>query len=270
MKKSNKKLSNNAEREKSLNCVKLEFVVSMIAAVSAVISIIISIITVNQMIKDRNAAYKPSILINPIQYNFSWDADGNLDWLDSLITDKEIENEIEINDDGSIIGNLSIPVNVIGDGIEQFTAVNVGVGVAKQITFKWHDSNLIELNNYLIQCDETKKNFLEFDKSVAFDYSGKIIDMSIPSDMSLMYMLPEAGETYEIPLPSAYYVLIQEIIKAGGNSEIPYLILSAEYSDIQGNKYSEDFVIKVQTQLYSEEITGAGRATFELVPLFQK
>lgn len=271
MGKHKKALSKNPKNEKTTKRVNWELIISSIASLSAVVSIVISIITVGQMIEDRNAAYRPAILINPTKYSFSWDQEGNLEWLNSLIADKQIENDVEINDDGTIIGSVSVPINVIGDGVEQFTAVNVGVGSAKQITFKWHESNMTNLNNYLIQCDETKKDFLEIGKSVAFDYNGRIIGMGVPSNMSLMYMLPEATETYDLPLPTAYFVLIQEIIKVSGNSNsIPQLILSVEYSDIQGNSYINNFAISIQTQLYSEELTGAGKATFQLVPLLEK
>ena len=266
-KNSNKPCKTNNHKKQ----INWEFVGSIIAAGAAVISIIISIITVSQMIKDRNAAYRPSILINPVNYSFSWNENGSIDWIDSLITNNSIENDMEVNSDGSISGTISIPVSFIGDGVEQFTAVNVGVGSAKQVVFQWHESNIEKLYKYLIQCDATKEGFVNFDKSVVFDYNGKIVGMGLPADMSLMYMLPEATEIYEIPLPTSYYLLIQEIIKAGGRSEdIPYLLLSVTYDDIQGNEYTDIFLICTKIQLLTQTATDSGNATFQLVPLFSK
>ena len=266
-KNSNKPCKTNNHKKQ----INWEFVGSIIAAGAAVISIIISIITVSQMIKDRNAAYRPSILINPVNYSFSWNENGSIDWIDSLITNNSIENDMEVNSDGSISGTISIPVSFIGDGVEQFTAVNVGVGSAKQVVFQWHESNIEKLYKYLIQCDATKEGFVNFDKSVVFDYNGKIVGMGLPADMSLMYMLPEATEIYEIPLSTSYYLLIQEIIKAGGRSEdIPYLLLSVTYDDIQGNEYTDIFLICTKIQLLTQTATDSGNATFQLVPLFSK
>jgi len=266
-KNSNKPCKTNNHKKQ----INWEFVGSIIAAGAAVISIIISIIIVSQMIKDRNAAYRPSILINPVNYSFSWNENGSIDWIDSLITNNSIENDMEVNSDGSISGTISIPVSFIGDGVEQFTAVNVGVGSAKQVVFQWHESNIEKLYKYLIQCDATKEGFVNFDKSVVFDYNGKIVGMGLPADMSLMYMLPEATEIYEIPLPTSYYLLIQEIIKAGGRSEdIPYLLLSVTYDDIQGNEYTDIFLICTKIQLLTQTATDSGNATFQLVPLFSK
>lgn len=270
-KKFSKKAEQKREVEETGRKVNWQYIFDLITSVTAVVSIIISIITVSLMIKDRNAAYRPSILINPTQYNFSWDQHRSLDWINSIVSDKKTENSMEVNADGSITGQIKFPISVIGDGFEQFTAVNVGVGTANQVSFKWHDSNIYNLNNCLIKCDKEKDGFLTIDNSIAFNYNDRIIQMELPSNMSLMYMLPEASESYNLPLPSSYYYLIQEIIMAGGKSEdIPDLILSVSYKDIQGKDYADVYLISVKIQLFEETITGAGSATFQLVPLFKK
>jgi len=270
-----KNLNQNSEQicetQEKIKKVDWQYIFGIITSIAAVVSIIISIITVSQMIKDRNAAYRPSILINPAEYSFSWDKDGNIDWIESFTTKQSIENEMKENSDGTITGTISVPISVMGNGYEQFTAVNVGVGTAKHVEFQWQGSNIENLYDYLIQCDASKEDFLKIDKSVAFNYNGKIVGMGLPSSTSLMYMLPEANEIYDIPLPSAYYLLIQEIIKSGGTTaDIPSLTLSVTYSDIQGNEYIDVFLISIKTQLYTEEPTGSGSATFQLVPLFPK
>lgn len=270
MKKNKKTSIYNSKKNNPSNKIDQKILFNIITAISSIIAIVISIFTLCEMIKDRTAAYKPSVLINPTQYSFSWDSNGNLDWLTSSTPTKYTENELKTTESNKVTGELTIPINILNDNMEQFSAVNVGVGSAKQITFKWHDSNIVNLNNYLIQCDQTKNDFMKINKSVVFDYEGKIIGMGLPSETSLMYMLPEATETYKIPLPTAYYIMIQEIIKSGGNNNIPYLLLSVDYLDIQGNEYSDTFVIKVQMQIYSEGMDNSGNATFQLIPLFQK
>lgn len=270
-KKINKKSEQICDAKENIKNIDWKYVFDAITSITAVVSIVISIITVSLMIKDRNAAYRPSILINPTQYNISWDKDRSLDWINSIVSDNKTENRMEFNSDGSITGQIKIPISVIGDGLEQFTAVNVGVGTANQVLFKWGDSNIENLYNCLVECDKTKEESLTVDNSIAFNYDDGIVQMGLPLDMSLMYMLPGASESYNIPLPSSYYFLIQEIIMAGGKSEdIPYLILSVNYKDIQGKDYVDVYLISVKILLYKESVSGAGSATFQLVPLFKK
>ena len=66
------------------------------------------------------------------------------------------------------------------------------------------------------------------------------------------------------------FLLIQEIIESGGNTEdIPYMILTATYTDIQGKEYTDIFLFAVKMILRVEDPSGAGKATFQLVPLFE-
>lgn len=270
MKKSKKQLNKQSKTTvenspKSKN-TKWEFIISTVASIAAVISVIIAIITVHQMKIDRDAAYKPSILINPTQYEFSWDETGKSNWIASIVNEKA---ETNIDQEGPLTEDIRIPISVLLEDTEKFSAVNVGVGTATQVVFEWHESNIYNLNDYLIQCDETKKNFMEINNSAVINYNSNIVAMGLPSNVALMYMLPEANETYEISLPTAYYVLIQEIIKSGGKTnDIPYLKLSANYTDIQGNEYTDIFLFNVKLILKVEDESGAGKASFQLVPSF--
>jgi hypothetical protein len=111
---------------------------------------------------------------------------------------------------------------------------------------------------------------MEIDEDIKIIYDNKILGMSKPSITAQMYMLPMASETYDIVFPPAYYLLIQEIIKSGGNTEdIPYIILTATYTDIQGKEYTDIFLFAVKIILRVEDASGAGKATFQLVPLFE-
>lgn len=249
----------NVENQKSRK-INWEFIVSLITSLTAIASIIISIITVSQMKADRDASYRPKILINTVQCDFSWDETGKCDWMNCLShLDTETESKEEVRE-----GTTTVPIGVL------LNTVNVGVGTAKHIYFEWHESNIFKLNEYLIQCDESKNGFIKIDRDVKVIYNNKILSMSKPSNIAQTYMLPMASETYDIVFPPAYFLLIQEIIESGGNTEdIPYMILTATYTDIQGKEYTDIFLFAVKMILRVEEPSGAGKATFQLVPLFE-
>ena len=254
----NKNFSN-----KKIRTVKWEFIVSIVTSITAIFSVIIAVITVSQMKSDRDAAYRPSILINPVQCEFSWDENGKSDWMDSM-KNLGVQNDYEESNDILQEGVVTSPFGVMLD------TVNVGVGTAKHIYFEWLESNITKLNEYLIQCDSSKTDFMKIDEGVKVAYDDRILELNLPSASAQMYMLPSAEESYSLLFPPAYYLLIQEIIKAGGNQDdIPYIILSANYTDIQGEEYTDVFVFAVKITLRVEDTSGAGKASFQLVPLFE-
>jgi len=254
----NKIITNEKDRT-----VRWEIIVSMITSVTAIISVFIAIITVCQMKSDRDAAYRPKILINPAQCEFSWDENGKSDWMDSmknLGVQKDSEESNDILQEGVVTSSIGVLLDT----------VNVGVGTANHIYFEWLESNITKLNEYLIQCDSSKTDFMEIDESIKLIYDDKILGLNLPSTSAQMYMLPMAEESYSLLFPPAYYLLIQEIIKAGGNQDdIPYIILSANYTDIQGKEYTDVFVFAVKITLRVEDTSGSGTASFQLVPLFE-
>ena len=253
----------NVENKKASRKISWEFIVSLITSLTAIASIIVSIITVSQMKADRDASYRPKILVNTVQCDISWDETGKCDWMNYL-SNLDTAEESEEGEGDPHEGIVTAPIGVL------LKTVNVGVGTAKHIYFEWHESNIFKLNEYLIQCDESKNGFMEIDEDIKIIYDNKILGMSKPSITAQMYMLPMASETYDIVFPPAYYLLIQEIIKSGGNTEdIPYIILTATYTDIQGKEYTDIFLFAVKIILRVEDASGAGKATFQLVPLFE-
>lgn len=249
------------DKNKAHRKIRWDVIGGVTTSITAIISVFLTVITVYQMKIDRDTSYRPEILINPARREFSWDESGNCDWMDAM---SNVDLERESEEEGTLHeGTVTVPIGVI------LNTVNVGVGTAKHIYFEWHESNIYKLNDYLLQCDESKNNFMEIDEAVEVNYGNKTFGLNKPSMVAQMYMLPMASETYDIVFPPAYYLLIQEIIKAGGDAEeIPYIILTANYTDIQGKEYTDIFLFAVKIALRVEDASGAGKATFELVPLF--
>ncbi len=248
----------------------LKFVIEIIAAIATAIAAIVGLLTINEMRIDRNSAYKPSILINPTQYEYSWDEKGNVKGLPGDAKDLSSDSTVEYISGETIRSTITIPVSIIEEGFQQFSIVNAGVGTAKYVSFEWYNDNLRNLNDYLIECNPERKDFFMYNESAVFDYDGRLIVTDLPESTEIMYMVPESGETYNIPLPTTYYLVLLEIIKeAKVLDEIPYLILSANYCDIHGKSYTDTFLIHIKVIKREIGQSGEGNAVFQLVPLFE-
>lgn len=240
-------------------------IIQIIMAILTVFSLIGVVLTLREMQADRNAAYKPTILMNASDFNISWDSNGEEDWLVSL-PDKS-NSSYKINADGSITGTVDIPVNIFpNNGLESFTVVNLGVGAAKDIYFEWDQTNLSRLSNYLAECNPSKENFCTFGESAVFSFDKGLVVTDIDSGFRLMYMLPNAVETYTLPLPTAYSVLIHEIMKCNSLPEHMYIVLYAEYSDVQNNSIKDAFYITINRTGFKSAEDNSGSAIYQLTP----
>mgnify|MGYP007033167575 CR=1 FL=1 len=240
-------------------------IIQIIMAILTVFSLIGVVLTLREMQTDRNAAYKPTILMNASDFNISWDSNGEEDWLVSL-PDKS-NSSYKINADGSITGTVDIPVNIFpNNGLESFTVVNLGVGAAKDIYFEWDQTNLSRLSNYLAECNPSKENFCTFGESAVFSFDKGLVVTDIDSGFRLMYMLPNAVETYTLPLPTAYSILIHEIMKCNSLPEHMYIVLYAEYSDVQNNSIKDAFYITINRTGFKSAEDNSGSAIYQLTP----
>lgn len=233
-------------------------------------TLVFAMLTLGEMVKERNTTYEPSILINPTEYSFEWNEDGVEDWLNFSCAPKD---EQSINyQEGVIYGSVNIPITVLYEGeLEKLSTINVGVGTARDVVFEWSEHNLDDLNEFLIQCDESKKEFFKIDQSATFSYEQGLLITNPVKSSRLMYMLANAQETYNISLPSIYSVLIHEIIKTNNhNNDIPPLLLTARYFDVQGRAKREAFLIYITQVLYQQETSGEGKAKYQLVPAISK
>lgn len=270
-KKCNHQKSHNSMKKSSGASEKRELSLStsdMIQIVMAILtffSLIGVVLTLREMQADRNAAYKPTILMNASEFNISWNSDGNEDWL--ALSPNDSNSSHTVNDDGSVTGTFNLPVNIFpNNGLESFTVVNLGVGAAKDIYFEWDQNNLSRLSNYLAECNPSKSDFCTFGESAVFSFDEGLVVTDIDSSVRLMYMLPNASETYTLPLPTAYSILIHEIMKCSPLPGRMYLVLYAEYSDVQGNGIKDVFYIALNRAYYKSAEDNSGSALYQLTP----
>lgn len=269
-KRGKQKLHNNTkESHRASECEKTPLSssdkIQIIMAILTFLSLIGVVLTLREMQADRNAAYKPAILMNASDFSISWDSNGEEGWLASL-PDKSNSSH-KVNDDGSVTGTISLPINMFpNNGLENFTVVNLGVGAAKDIYFEWDQNNLSRLSNYLTECNSSKSDFCTFGESAVFSFDKGLVVTDIDSSVRLMYMLPNAAETYTLPLPTAYSILIHEIMKYSTLPKHMYIVLYAEYTDVQNNSIKDAFYITFSRTCFENAEDNSGSAIYQLVP----
>lgn len=231
------------------------------------LSVVGVFITLHEMKVQRNAAYNPTIVMNPVEVSFEWDELGNETWLSK--ENEMVESASKINEDGSITGTIQI--KIIGEVFTKYSVVNIGVGTAQNIVFKWDENNTQNLNDYLISKDSQKVDFCEIGEgSDVFTINNQLYVVNKERKTELMYMLPEAQEAYSLYFPIQYTLLINEAIKSGYMNENvnPVLVLNIAYYDIQENLRRDLIVIRIKRISYQVNEDGSGKASYQLVPAF--
>ena len=220
-------------------------IINIIIAILTFLSVIGVFWTILEMRRDRDAAYRPAIVMNPIELHFLWDSNNE-------------------SDNSNLQAILSHSQNRY-----EFSAVNIGVGTAKNVVFEWDKNNTVSLFRFLLAHDSSKSDFCTIgEDSDTFLINNHVLMMNKENPTLLMYMLPEAEEKYSLIFPTQYLILIEEITKARDfdNSSPPYLILYVNYEDIQGKAMKSSYFITIKKLLYSEGIDGTGEAIYQLVP----
>ena len=234
--------TNNMQDSKSKPCGD---VINIVMAMLTFFSVLGVFFTILEMRRDRDAAYRPTIVMNPIEIHFSWDSE-----------DKE--------------KGISFQDGIANGNTYEYSVVNIGVGTAKNIVFEWDTNNTSNLLNYLQIHHAGNSNFCVIgDDYDAFSYNDdNHIVISKEKPIVLMYMLPEAGEVHHISLPYQYILLIQEIakMKQFDNSSPPSICLYVKYEDIQGKVMNDIYFITIKRMLYSENLNGDKEAICQLVP----
>lgn len=211
-------------------------------AFCALVSVLISGWTVREMIKDRDAAYSPDIVMNPVKIYFSWNNTND----DGVCLSEGIYEPLEHEEQV-----LSFQT-VVSGYFNNYSIVNIGVGPAKEVCFTWDSGNTQKLCDFLTTYAPSKHNFCKIGNgSVSFYYenSKRLVQVEREETTSLMYMLPvtETDEKYSIAFPEAYTILIQEIVKTVDFLDnAPCLLLTVSGKDIHDNYFEKQIIISIK------------------------
>lgn len=249
--------------------ISVSMIINIAMAILSFLSFLGVCLTLYEMKVQRNATYNPSIVFNPVEVSFEWDENGIETWIEK--EDLEAESSTEINENGSISGTISLPIIHLINSYTKYSVVNIGVGTAKNIVFKWDEGNTQKLYEYLLACNPEKEGFCMIgENSDSFEIQDAVILTNKEDKVQLMYMLPEADESYEIYLPPQYTLLINEAIKSGGmrGEDNPYLVLQVSYQDVQGITKNDLMIILIKRTYFQENEDGSGKASYQLIQAF--
>jgi hypothetical protein len=217
-----------------------QIVIDSISIVIQITSVILVLCTLREMQEQRNNAYLPDIVFEPVQVDVSW---GNQDNLKNPIANSEVNSSIKI------------------------ISRNIGVGVAKKVAYS--------LNIDYIQCLKML-DILNSDNNYSYHIEGDFFNVyidnhflfafSIHNRTDKVFLLPNAEEKYEISLPPSYVLFLQEVarIKDLRPIHIPDIKIIVSFSDIQGIQYQNEVYLAVSVAFFLEDKEGNGVSSFKI------
>ena len=187
------------------------WIFDILGTVVALIAAVISLVTLFEMKIQRNNAYMPTIVFETAQVN---------------------------TDLGGAYENIT------------FSTRNIGVGVAKKITFTLDSSNFIRwLELYNDMNPEDPYTYEIKGDVFQVTMGGQKIGFSTDYKSEKLFLLPNAEESYEFALPAHYTIMLYEIYKHAENGAIdfPDLEIEVSYFDVQNVQYKETINLSVKT-----------------------
>lgn len=191
------------------------------AAIAAAVSAYLARRTLKEMETQRNNAYKPDIVVEPSPIILSW---GNF----------------EAGEDPETVA---------------MELKNIGIGVAKNITFAVNVDNCMRLvsilnkigseGSYMLSKKENNNLLLRCPNDDIFPYN-------LESDEKY-YMLPNAEKTYKLDMSRIHVDLLRRISQNALANNLPVLLMNipdlevlVSFEDIQGVKYKKEISLSVE------------------------
>lgn len=221
----------------------IKTVISILTNFATIVSALLVLFTLWEMQKQRNNAYMPDIIFDTVTVNLQW---GNTKNLDKPLADTDVEYNPS---------SILIPTR------------NIGVGVAKQITYSIDSSTLIELLNLLNELDTNNKyTYTQKENQFIICKDGTEIIFPTEYETKKAYLLPNAEEVYDFILPMQYAKTLQEIyyLRNSALIDIPDIKINVVFKDVQGVEYNNLITLTIEDYFYTTDTEGNGLATYKI------
>lgn len=228
----------------------IKFWSEILASFATMVSAIIVVFTLHEMQVQRNNAYMPDIIFETVTVNISW---GEPEKLNATFIDTELETNPS---------SVHIPSR------------NIGVGVAKKITYSLDSSNYISLLSvYNELMPENQYTYNQNGNFLSIHDGNGSMGFNANCQSEKVFLLPAAEEAYDFVLPMQYTTLLQEIYSScharpRRNPQpvnIPDIKLNVSFEDVQGVKYSKTIPLAIEILFFAEDEDGNGMATYQIV-----
>lgn len=217
--------------------------IEIITNIATIISVIMVLFTLLEMQVQRNNAYRPYIVFESVQVDVAWGDTEN------------IENAFAESDDSFNPGIITIPTR------------NIGVGVAKQITYSIDKSNFIAWLDLLNELDtENEYSYSQNGNQLIVKTNSSEIAFSGNYEMTKVFLLPNAEEIFDFVIPIHYTRLLQGIYSVRGAErvDIPDIEVFISFSDVQGVKYTRQIFLSINDIYIFEDSDGNGLASYKI------
>lgn len=224
----------------------IRFWIEILTGFSTVVSAIIVVLTLYEMQVQRNNAYMPDIIFETVSVNVSWGDSEKLNDYDSIVGEAT-----EVNP-----SSVHIPVR------------NIGVGVAKKISFTISDENFISWLSLFNKLNPESQYTYTKNGSMLSVFNGNT-QISFNSDYrdEKTFLLPNAEEIYEFTIPMQYTILLQKIFSTRNAEpvDIPDLEIWVSFEDVQGVTYDKAISLAIEDYFFTQDSDGNGMATYQIV-----
>lgn len=218
-------------------------IIALSASLGAFLSAIAAFLAVKQNTKQREASYKPELVLARTIFTASKGAISASSFAECWVVDKKVA----LPEEGIVMPFLSLPLH------------NVGLGAAKEIKINWSFpiETLISTVNqkaqralvaaYFVYEKETvslKSDVLSASTSIWGNQKQELVDYVLPASTD--------QEGVKIRVPPAYIELVSALMyfsmrdpSCNGIPEMPVLDAQLEYFDIGGGSHSVSFHIEL-------------------------
>lgn len=238
--------------------IKIEPFFSFVAVCVSVCSIFVAIETLNEMIKERELAYKPDLRVYENDISLYWNEAGREIRIEDNYTRQYHTNEENIL--------YSVYLNID----------NIGNGNAKDIKYDWNYKDNIRVFNSFLEKSGVEASLLETENLIEIEHKDQRmlrsrvgendIESYISQDTQKRVMIPLAylelltAYCYE-ELPPSSEIEYSEPLTM---QDFPKLHLTISYKDIQGSEIKKKVEIGFEPIVYNKELNGEGSCSLRV------
>ena len=224
-----------------------------VVALSTVATLIVVLLTLNEMQIQRDKAYIPFIIVEDTQVHIEWDGTESDDGAVPA-------GENPLVEDGDKVNPMTVPIN----------ARNIGVGVAKQIHITVNMEELLyEMVDALNQNAHYVQPHYKLNEDGGTLYFLKGND-SIGSNKTIyfdkLYLLPNAEESFSIGIPPLFIIVVREFFIENSHDLLKNypLVFNVSCQDIQGKDYTSQIKLFFELSFLTNGSDGSGYATYNI------
>ena len=211
-------------------------------------SVILVLLTLNEMKAERNATYRPDLFVSEAEFAVVWDESG-----------------FQTNDEKELFESISkaiAPTTVI-NAMPKIRLCNLGVGTAKNIKIDWNIRNNFKEYFDVLKTKDDIDIFLDKNNQLYIKENG--IEQSIGTyyNNSYDFLLNSNEEHIDLLFPLFFYKLNLELIQR--NIKIPNISIKISYVDVQNKDYFENISIGVETYFGLQNENGSGGYVLNLI-----